>query len=153
MKFIYIYIYIRPYFHMLVPRKRYMSRHFGSESISAIHSRNINFSPELSTNLLFLNLCLCFSALQTAEKSSPERPGCGAEPHLLSRCQPLRAAAPAAWVGPLIFRATALIGWAAGGSAGYYYFSKSDNPYSPLGIFAVLLYSSIASTKFCGFEK
>ena len=77
---------------MLVPR-RCISRRFDSENIYRIHSRNNNFSPELSTNLLFLNLCICFLALQTAEKSSPERPGCGAEPHLLSRRQPLRAAA------------------------------------------------------------
>lgn len=60
---------------------------------------------------------------------------------------------PAAWAGPLIFRYRYLNRVGGRGSAGYYYFSKSDNPYSPLGIFAVLLYSSIAYTKFCGFEK
>lgn len=52
---------------MLVPR-RYMARHFDSENIYRIHSRNINFLPELSTKLLFENLCLCFFALYAIEK-------------------------------------------------------------------------------------
>ena len=33
------------------------------------------------------------------------------------------------------------------------YFNKSDRPYSPLGIFAILRYSIIAFTKVCGLLK
>lgn len=85
MKF-YIYIYI----YIFVPISPCLSR-AGSRVDYGIAAFRRNYPQNF-----FFKICVyVFSPCGQAKSpgSSPERPGCGAAPHLLSRRQPLRAAA------------------------------------------------------------
>ena len=82
MKYIYIYIF--------VPISPCLSR-TGSRVDYGIAAFRRNYTQ----NFFFFNLCLLFLPCKQPKSpgSSSERPGCGEAPHLLSRRQPLRAAA------------------------------------------------------------